>query len=214
MIIAVDGPTASGKGTISRELAKHFNLPLMDTGLLYRAVGWTVKQAGGNPDNESDALSGCGFPDKLLVEPGLRSEGIGSYASKVSVHPVVRQALDKRQRDFAYQSGGAVLDGRDIGTIIAPDADVKLFVTASSNARAVRRFEEMIKRGEDVNFDDILADILKRDERDRNRPTAPLKPAKDAHLLDTTYLTIGDAIQQAIALVNATISGRHDKDPA
>lgn len=214
MIIAVDGPTASGKGTISRELAKHYNLPLMDTGLLYRAVGWTVKAMGGDPDDQGDALKGCSFPDSLLGEQGLRSEGIGSYASKVSVHPAVRQALDKRQRDFAYQPGGAVLDGRDIGTVIAPDADVKLFVTASANARAVRRYEEMIKRGEKVNFDDILADILKRDERDKNRPTAPLKPAKDAYLLDTTDLTIGHAIQQAIALVDARICSRRDKDPA
>ena len=144
----------------------------------------------------------------------LRSETIGGYASKVSVHPVVRKALDKRQRDFAYQAGGAVLDGRDIGTVIAPDADVKLFVTATAEARAVRRFEEMKTRGEAVNFDDILADILRRDERDQNRATAPLKPAEDADLLDTTELTIDAAVQQAIALVDTKISRRRDKDPA
>ena len=214
MIIAVDGPTASGKGTISRKLAAHFNLPLMDTGLLYRAVGWTVKQLGGDPDIEGDALNGCFFDQDLLLKPALRSEGIGSYASKVSVHPCVRSALDKRQRDFAYQTGGAVLVGRDIGTVIAPDADVKLFVIASPDARAVRRFEEMTARGENVNFDDILTDILQRDERDQNRATAPLKPAADADLLDTTELTIDAAVQQAIALVNAKISRRRDKDPA
>jgi cytidylate kinase len=126
----------------------------------------------------------------------------------------VRQALDKHQKDFAYPPAGAGLDGRDIGTVIAPDADVKLFVTASSEARAVRRFEEMKRRGERVNFDDILADILQRDERDRNRATAPLKPAEDADLLDTTNLTIDAAIQQAIAMVNAKTSGRDGTDPA
>ena len=214
MIIAVDGPTASGKGTISRELAEHFQLPLMDTGLLYRAVGWMVVQMDGDPDKEEDALKGCIFDGDLLNDPVLRSEGIGGYASKVSVHPAVRMALDKRQRDFAYQTGGAVLDGRDIGTVIAPDADAKLFVTASADARAVRRFDEMIGRGEMVNFDDILADIRKRDKRDSNRATAPLKPAADADLLDTTDLTIGDAVQRAIAMVNAKTSGRRDKDPA
>lgn len=214
MIIAVDGPTASGKGTISRELAAHFQLPLMDTGLLYRAVGWTVREMGGNPDSEQDALKGCIFEGALLSDPVLRSEGVGGYASRVSVHPAVRQALNKRQKDFAHQPGGAILDGRDIGTVIAPDADVKLFVTASADARAVRRFEEMVGRGEKVNFDDILADIRKRDERDTRRATAPLKPAEDADLLDTTDLTIGDAVQQAIALVNAKLSRRRDKDPA
>ena len=214
MIIAVDGPTASGKGTISKKLAAHFNLPLMDTGLLYRAVGWMVKQEGGDPVNEADAVKGCAFLDELLDNAELRSEVIGGYASKVSVHPAVRTALDLRQKEFANQSGGAVLDGRDIGTVIAPNADAKLFVTASAEARAVRRFEEMKLRGERVNFDDILADILRRDERDQNRATAPLKPAEDADLLDTTDLTIDAAVQQAIAMVNAKISRRRDKDPA
>lgn len=214
MIIAVDGPTASGKGTISKELAKYFSLPFLDTGLLYRAVGWTLSAKGGDPDNPTDALTACIFDGALLDNPALRSEAVGGLASRVSVHPEVRRALDKRQKDFAYQPAGAVLDGRDIGTVIAPDADVKLFVTASSEARAVRRFEEMKRRGEPVNFDDILADILRRDKRDQNRAAAPLKPAEDADLLDTTDLTIGDAIQQAIALVNAKISRRRDKDPA
>ena len=214
MIIAVDGPTASGKGTVSKELAKHFGLPFLDTGLLYRAVGWTLREQGGDADNPADALAACNFESALLDNPGLRSEAVGGLASRVSVHPDVRRALDKRQKDFARQPGGAVLDGRDIGTVIAPDADVKLFVTASSEARAVRRFEEMKRRGEQVDFDDILADILQRDERDQNRVVAPLKPAADAVLLDTTNLTIDAAIQQAIALVNAKTSGRRDKDPA
>ncbi|PHR12086.1 MAG: (d)CMP kinase [Sphingopyxis sp.] len=214
MIIAVDGPTASGKGTISKRLAEHFALPFLDTGLLYRAVGWTLRQQGGDADNAADALAACAFDDALLDNPELRSEAVGGLASRVSIHPEVRRALDKRQKDFAGQPGGAVLDGRDIGTVIAPDADAKLFVTASSDARAVRRFEEMKRRGEQVDFDDILADILRRDERDQNRAAAPLKPAADADLLDTTNLTIDAAIQQAIALVNAKISGRRDKDPA
>ena len=214
MIIAVDGPTASGKGTVSKELAKHFGLPFLDTGLLYRAVGWTLREQGGDPDNPADALAACNFESALLDNPGLRSEAVGGLASRVSVHPDVRRALDKRQKDFARQPGGAVLDGRDIGTVIAPDADGKLFVTASSEARAVRRFEEMKRRGEQVDFDDILADILQRDERDQNRAVAPLRPAADAVLLDTTNLTIDAAIQQAIALVNAKTSGRRDKDPA
>ncbi len=214
MIIAVDGPTASGKGTISKELARHFGLPFMDTGLLYRAVGWTVRQQGGDPDVQADAVKACVFDDNLLDDPVLRSENVGGYASKVSAHPSVRSALDQRQRDFANQSAGAVLDGRDIGTVIAPHADVKLFITATSEARAVRRFEEMKARGEAINFDDILADILRRDERDQNRAAAPLKPAADADLLDTTELTIDAAVQQAIAMVNAKINRRRDKDPA
>ena len=214
MIIAVDGPTASGKGTISKQLAKYFGLPFLDTGLLYRAVGWTLSEQGGDADNAADALAACNFDGALLANPSLRSEVVGGLASRVSVHPEVRRALDKRQKDFAYQPAGAVLDGRDIGTVIAPDADVKLFVTASAEARANRRFEEMQRRGEQVNFDDILADILRRDERDKNRLTAPLKPAADAVLLDTTNLTIDAAIQQAIALVNAKMSGRRDSDPA
>jgi cytidylate kinase len=214
MIIAVDGPTASGKGTISKQLAKYFSLPFLDTGLLYRAVGWTLREQGGDADNAADALAACVFDGALLDNPALRSEVVGGLASRVSIHPEVRLALDKRQKDFAYQPAGAVLDGRDIGTVIAPDADVKLFVTASSEARATRRFEEMQRRGEPVNYDDILADILRRDERDKNRAAAPLKPADDAYLLDTTNLTIDAAIQQAIALVNAKTSGRSDKDPA
>lgn len=214
MIIAVDGPTASGKGTISKRLAKHFALPFLDTGLLYRAVGWTLRNQNGDPTSVADALRACDFDSSVLDNEALRSETIGGLASQISAFPEVRAALDKHQKDFAYQPDGAVLDGRDIGTVIAPDATVKLFVTATSEARAVRRFEEMVKHGEMVNFDDILADILKRDDRDQNRATAPLKPAADADLLDTTELTIDAAIQQAIALVDAKISRRQDKDPA
>lgn len=205
MIIAVDGPTASGKGTIAKALAEHYGLPFLDTGLLYRAVGFQVIQNGGDPDNSVDALAGCDFPDDLLGDARLRTEEIGGLASRVSIHPAVRAALNKRQVDFANQAGGALLDGRDIGTVIAPHADVKLFVTAPAEVRARRRHAEMLSHGMNVNFADILADIEARDIRDSTRADAPLKPADDAILLDTGYLTIGAAVQAAIALVEARL---------
>ncbi len=208
MIIAVDGPTASGKGTIAKALAEHYGLPFLDTGLLYRAVGLQVLQNGGDPDNADDALLACDFPESILTDDSLRSETVGGIASRVSVHPVVRQALNKRQVDFAHQPGGALLDGRDIGTVIAPDAEVKLFITAPAEVRAVRRHAEMTSRGVDVSLEAILADIHARDERDSSRATAPLKPAKDALLLDTGNLTIGGAVQAAIALVEARLRQR------
>jgi CMP/dCMP kinase len=205
MIIAVDGPTASGKGTISKALAAHYGLPFLDTGLLYRAVGQQVALKGGNADVAADALAGCAFPDALLDDPVLRNEEVGGLASRVSVHPAVRAALNQRQVDFANQPGGAVLDGRDIGTVIAPHADVKLFVTASAEVRAHRRYEEMLTRGLDVDFANILSDIRARDKRDTERADAPLKPAENAHLLDTGDLTIGAAVQAAIAAVEARL---------
>jgi len=208
MIIAVDGPTASGKGTIAQELAAHYGLPFLDTGLLYRAVGLQVLQQGGDPDNAADALRACNFPESLLTDDSLRSETVGGIASRVSVHPDVRQALNKRQVDFAHQPGGALLDGRDIGTVIAPDAEVKLFITAPAEVRAARRHAEMIRRGVDVSLEAIVADIHARDERDSSRAAAPLKPAKDALLLDTGNLTIGGAVQAAIALVEARLRQR------
>jgi cytidylate kinase len=208
MIIAVDGPTASGKGTIAKALAEHYGLPFLDTGLLYRAVGFQVIQNGGDPDNSVDALAGCDFPDDLLGDAILRTEEIGGLASRVSIHPAVRAALNKRQVDFANQSGGALLDGRDIGTVIAPFADVKLFVTAPAEVRARRRHAEMLAHGMNVNLADILADIEARDIRDSTRADAPLKPADDAILLDTGDLTIGAAVQAAIALVEAKLHQR------
>lgn len=201
MIIAVDGPTASGKGTISKALAAHYDLPWLDTGLLYRAVGRQVALNGGDADNPDDALAACVFADSLLDDPVLRDEATGGLASRVSVHRGVRAALNKRQVDFANQPGGAVLDGRDIGTVIAPQAHVKLFVTASAEIRAERRFAEMQGRGIAADYATILADIRARDKRDSERADAPLKPAEDAHLLDTGNLTIGAAVQAAIALV-------------
>lgn len=201
MIIAVDGPTASGKGTIAKALAAHFGLPHLDTGLLYRAVGYQCAKDGGEPNSLADALAACVFPDSLLDNPELRSEAVGALASKVSVHPAVRRALFERQRAFATQDGGAVLDGRDIGTVIAPDADVKLFVTASVAARAQRRFAEMRAQGREVTLDAITADIAQRDARDMNRSDAPLKPAEDALIFDTTNFNREEAITAAIEAV-------------
>lgn len=202
MIIAVDGPAASGKGTIARALAAHHGLPHLDTGLLYRAVGVAAARAGGDPDDPDDALAACDFPDALLDDPELRGEAAGGLASRVSVHPQVRAALFDRQRTFALQPGGAVLDGRDIGTVIAPDADAKLFVTASAEARARRRLGEDGTR----SYESLLAEIRARDARDASRAEAPLRQAEDADLLDTSDLTIGAAVQRAIALVEARLS--------
>lgn len=201
MIIAVDGPTASGKGTIAKALAEHFGLPHLDTGLLYRAVGRQVFLDGGNPDDGGDALAACAFPDSLLEDPQLRDEETGGLASRVSVHPAVRQALYERQRSFAMQEGGAVLDGRDIGTVIAPEAEAKLFVTASVEARAQRRFLEMRERGVQVTLLEIEDDLRRRDERDRTRSVAPLVPADDALVIDTSALGKDEAIAAAIEAV-------------
>jgi CMP/dCMP kinase len=201
VIIAVDGPAASGKGTIAKALAAHFGLPHLDTGLLYRAVGVATIRAGGDPDDEADAVAACAFDDGLLADPVLRSEAAGDLASRSSIHPAVRTALLERQKTFAHQPGGAVLDGRDIGTIIAPDADTKLFVMASAEVRAARRHLDDPER----DYDSILADIVARDARDSGRADAPLRQAEDADLLDTSDLTIGAAVQRAIALVEARI---------
>ncbi|MFN4136466.1 MAG: (d)CMP kinase [Novosphingobium sp.] len=208
MIIAVDGPTASGKGTIARALAAHFGLPHLDTGLLYRAVGRQVFLNGGNPDDPADALGACTFPESLLDDPELRSEETGGYASRVSVHPAVRAALFARQQAFANQPGGAVLDGRDIATVIAPHADAKLFVTASVSARALRRWMEMKGLGKDVERAEIEADLAARDDRDRNRAEAPLRQAEGAALLDTSNLTKEMAVATAIALVEKQVAVR------
>lgn len=200
MIIAVDGPTASGKGTIAKALAAHFRLPHLDTGLLYRAVGFQVSLNHGDPNDPADALVACEFPDELLGHPALRSEEAGGFASRVSVHPGVRSALYQRQRAFAMQPGGAVLDGRDIGTVIAPEAELKLYVTASTEARALRRWTEMRERGEEHTLAEIEADLHRRDERDRTRAEAPLRQARDAIMLDTSGLNREAAIAEAIRL--------------
>jgi cytidylate kinase len=203
MIIAVDGPAASGKGTIAGRLAARYRLPHLDTGLLYRAVGLVVMRAGGDPGNPDHALSGCHFEDDLLGDPALRSEVAGRAASLVSAHPGVRAALLARQQAFATQPGGAVLDGRDIGTVIAPQADAKLFVTASPEVRADRRHRELVRLGIPTAYEAVLADIRARDERDSGRSAAPLRQADDADLLDTSDMGIDAAVQRAIALVEA-----------
>lgn len=208
MIIAVDGPAASGKGTIAKALGRHYGLPVLDTGLLYRAVGLSVLKAGGDPDHETDALAACGFDDAILADPALRSEAVGSLASRVSVHQRVRDALVQRQRDFATQPGGAILDGRDIGTVIAPDADAKIFVTASVQVRAERRYQDALSHGGHPDMDSLVADIQARDTRDMSRDHAPLRQADGADLLDTSDLTIDAAVQRAIALVDAQLEGR------
>ena len=203
MIIAVDGPTASGKGTIAKALAAHFGLPHLDTGLLYRAVGRQCALNGGIADDPADALAACRFPDSLLDDPELRSEATGGLASRVSVDPAVRRALYERQRAFATQPGGAVLDGRDIGTVIAPEAEVKLFVVASVPARAERRFKEMQATGRSVTLAEIAADLEARDARDRSRAEAPLIAAADAVLLDTSDLGRDEAIAEAIRIAES-----------
>jgi cytidylate kinase len=199
MIIAVDGPAASGKGTIARALATHYGLPHMDTGLLYRAVGLNLLRWGGDPSSEKDALRACDFSQIDFDDPELKSEAAGGLASRISAFPMVRAALIKRQRDFAEQEGGAVLDGRDIGTVIAPDADVKLFVTATPEERARRRCRELERMGLTAHLEDVLIDIRARDERDSNRDMAPLRMAEDAVLIDTSDLAPDEAKAAAIA---------------
>jgi cytidylate kinase len=201
LVIAVDGPAASGKGTIARALARHYGLPHLDTGLLYRAVGIGVLRHGGDPMVEGDALAACDFSDGLMADPNLKSEAAGRAASIVSAHPAVRAALLERQRAFAAQPGGAVLDGRDIGTVIAPDAAAKLFVTADNHVRARRRYDELVRMGLSVTEEHVLADILARDERDSGRAAAPLVRADDAVLLDTSEMGVAEAVAAAVAEV-------------
>ncbi len=201
MIIAVDGPAASGKGTIARALARHYGIPHLDTGLLYRAVAAQVRRLELDPAIEADAVAACDFDDLLLADATLRDDSVGQAASIVSAHPLVRAALLQRQKKFAHQPGGAVLDGRDIGTVIAPDADAKLFVRATPPIRARRRHDELRKRGDDTSYDQVLADIRTRDDRDSSRSTAPLVPATDAMELDTSFLSVDAAVARAIALV-------------
>ena len=201
MIIAVDGPAASGKGTIAKALARHYRLPHLDTGLLYRAVAANVRRLELDPAREADSVAACDFDDLILADPVLRTDEIGQLASIVSAHPLVRASLLQRQKRFAHQAGGAVLDGRDIGTVIAPDADAKLFVKATPQIRARRRHTELQTHGSTLSFDKVLADIRARDERDSSRSAAPLVQAADAVLLDTSFLSIEASVERAIAIV-------------
>jgi len=213
MIIAVDGPAASGKGTLGRRLAERYDLAYLDTGLLYRAVGLAVLDAAGDPSDVDVAAAATRALDpSRLSDPALRSQAAGSAASQVAAHEGVRAALLDFQRDFAQHppggAAGAVLDGRDIGTVVCPDADVKLFVTASAEERARRRRLESLAKGESVEFAAVLDDIRARDARDSARVAAPMKPAKDAVLLDTTELDIDAAFARAVEIVEASRAKR------
>jgi cytidylate kinase len=209
MIIAIDGPAASGKGTLGKRLAVHFGLRHLDTGLLYRAVAKALLDAGHPLDDRERAVAVAKALDPAQFdETTLKGHTIGEAASIVSAIPEVRAALLAFQRGFAAAPPGAVLDGRDIGTVIAPDADVKIFVVAAPEERARRRAAELTASGQGADEAAILADILRRDERDRTRPVAPLKPAPDAHLLDTTRLDIDAAFRAAVDIVEAARAGR------
>lgn len=202
MIIAIDGPAASGKGTLGKRLAAHYRLRHLDTGLLYRAVAKAVLDAGGRPDDPIRAAAAARSLDPTTFdEAALKSPAVGEAASLVSAIEDVRAALRAFQRTFAATPPGAVLDGRDIGTVICPDADVKIFVTATPQVRAQRRTLEFRRAGLAVDEADILADILRRDARDTGRASSPLKQADDAHLLDTTNMDVEAAFAEALAIV-------------
>lgn len=211
VIIAIDGPAAAGKGTLARRLAEHFDLAFLDTGSLYRAVASKILSNDGNPDSVPAAeLAAKTLSADDLVRPDLRSEQVGSAASKVAAIPAVRDALLAYQRNFADRppggKKGAILDGRDVGTVVLPDAKIKMFITASTEARADRRFEELRAKGLPAIRDDILRDMQERDRRDEARSVAPLKPAPDAYLLDTTSLDADAAFEAALAFVHEVLA--------
>jgi CMP/dCMP kinase len=206
MLIAIDGPAASGKGTLGRLIAAHYGLPHLDTGKLYRAVARDTLAAGHAPSDADSALAAAKALDPAtLDDPTLMEGRLGEAASIVASHPGVREALRAYQRAFAGQASGAVIDGRDIGTVICPAADVKLFVTASAETRALRRYRELREAGHNVTEAEILADIERRDERDKTRAISPLRKGRDAYLLDTTNLDIDAAFKAAIALIDAAM---------
>jgi cytidylate kinase len=206
MLIAIDGSAASGKGTLGRLIAAHYGLPHLDTGKLYRAVARDTLAAGQAPSDAGAALAAAKALDPAtLDDPKLMEGRLGEAASIVASHPGVREALRAYQRAFAGQARGAVIDGRDIGTVICPDADVKLFVTASAETRALRRYRELSEAGHSVTEAEVLADIERRDERDKTRAISPLRKARDAYLLDTTNLDIDAAFKAAIALIDAAM---------
>jgi CMP/dCMP kinase len=206
MIIAIDGPAASGKGTLGKRIAAHYSLIHLDTGKLYRAVARDTLAAGASPADQDAALAAAEALDLgTLGDPFLMDGRLGEAASIVASHPAVREALLAYQRAFARRKPGAVLDGRDIGTVICPEADVKLFVTATPEERARRRYLELREAGNSLSEAEVLADIRRRDERDRNRAAAPLRQAEDAYLLDTTNLDIDAAFKAAIVLIDAAM---------
>jgi len=205
-VVAIDGPAAAGKGTIARAVAARFGFVHLDTGLLYRAVGKKALDQGHGVLDEGVAVLIAGELTAADLEAGgLRGGMIARAASKVAAIPEVRKALLDFQRRFAAREGGAVLDGRDIGTVIRPDADVKLFVIASDETRARRRLRELLERGEDTNFDQVLADLHSRDVRDAGRDDAPTRQAEDSHLLDTTELAIDAAVDKATRIIEQAL---------
>ncbi len=209
MIITIDGPAASGKGTIARRVAGHYGLPHLDTGLLYRGVAVRLLDRGHALDDVKAAIAAARELDIASLDAErLRERSIGEAASRVAVFPEVRAALLKLQKDFARRPEGAVLDGRDTGTVIAPEADVKIFVTASAEMRAERRFRELAAKGGEMTLDAVLAAIRERDRRDSERAIAPLKAAPDAVLLDTTDLDIEAAFRAALSIVEVARAGR------
>jgi CMP/dCMP kinase len=209
MIVTIDGPAASGKGTIARRLAAHYSLPHLDTGLLYRAVARALLEDSASLDDVAAATAAARVLKISALDPlPLKNKGIGNAASRVAAIPEVRAALLQMQKDFAAQPAGAVLDGRDTGTVIAPDADVKIFIEASPEVRAERRHRELSAAGEGVGYKEVLAAIRGRDARDSGRAVAPLIPAKDAALLDTTHLDIEAAFRAALSIVEAARAGR------
>ena len=204
-VIAIDGTFASGKGTLGKRLADHYGLPYLDTGKLYRAVGHALIKAGNDPSDAGKAALAAKVLDvKILSDRVLKSGDVAVAASKVAVHPEVRAALFQFQRDFAKL--GAVLDGRDIGTIICPDADVKLYIDAAPEERARRRHLELTAYGEDISLETVLAQLIERDTRDKTRKEAPLKPAEDAHLIDTTHLGIEAVFDLAVEIVDGLLA--------
>jgi cytidylate kinase len=203
-VITVDGPAASGKGTIAHRLGTAYGLPVLDSGLLYRAVGVLTGRAGGDLDDpEAASATARTLTLEALADPAFRTRAAGEAASRVAVHPPVRAALLKLQKDVAHQPGGAVLDGRDMGTVIAPEAPAKLYVTAAPPVRAERRWRQLTGQGETVSLEDVLEDILRRDERDGGRATSPMRQADDAVLLDTSEMTIEQAADAARRIVEA-----------
>ena len=209
MIIAIDGPAASGKGTLGKRLAAYYGLRHLDTGLIYRAVAKALLDAGHSPENRARAVAAAEAIDSSRFgEPALKSRAVDEAAARVAAIPEVRAAVLAFQRNFGRAGPGAVLDGRDIGTVIFPHAEVKIFVTASPEVRARRRMAELQARGAKVNAAEVLADIQRRDRRDETRAISPLKPAPDAHLLDTTHLDIDAAFRAAIDIVEAVRAGR------
>jgi cytidylate kinase len=209
MIIAIDGPAAAGKGTLAARLAGHFGLPYLDTGLLYRAVGRRMLEGRLDPDDAAAAAGVARLLDPAtLADPTLRGREAGEIASRVGVHAEVRRVLLAFQRDFARRPGGAVLDGRDIGTAVCPEADVKIFVTASPEVRARRRTAELAAKGRPVDYERILSEIHERDTRDSGRAAAPMKMAADAHLLDTTDKDIETAFRAAVDIIERAKAGR------